>query len=872
MSLGIIVRIAQATCIVVATSIASSAVAQTNGAANDPRVQSLVKTIPLADKIDLLAGAGLFTTHALPAFGIPAFLLTDGPMGARLPPPSTAYAAGIGLAATWDADLAHEVGVQLGRDARSRGSAFLLGPGMNMYRAPMNGRNFEYFGEDPYLASRIAVGYIEGVQSQNVSAVAKHLAGNNSEYARTTSDSIIDEHALRELYLPAFEAAVKEARVASVMGSYNLVNGSYATQNASLNIDVLRRDWGFDGLLMSDWGATHDALAAANGGLDLEMPGGTYMNRKNLLPEIQAGTLKSSTIDGKITHLLGVAQRFGWLDKPMTDSSIPRYNLAGDAVALRGTEEGMVLLKNAGNLLPLQVERLKRVAVIGPLAYPGAPTGGGSGDVPTFAQTSPLTGLAEALRGQAEVTWSRGVPPLSLLSGVTALHPAPGSPMQGVLVEVFDNPKLEGKPIDKRAEFAISYGDALDAQALSKLFNNYSLMQVLTKFGQRDKNYSRWTGYLDVKTPQTYTFFVENSGSYRLLLDGKVLVDQSSLHRTSLWQEQITVSAGMHKMEYEALPGLDQNPTFYRAGAVPSTGLVEEDAVELAKQADVVVLSLGYGPEIESENMDRSFELPVGQDELVRRILAVNPRVIVTMTSGGSVDVSAWIDQVPAFLETWYPGQQGGKALAEVLLGRKNPSGHLPISWERKLTDNPSYENYYYNDPQHPKDIVYREGVFTGYRGYDHTGVQPLFPFGFGLSYTQFAFDELAAASPKNGAVQVSFTVHNKGRIAGVAVPQIYLAPPQGTLPDEPEKTLVAFVRTEVGAGQSKRVVLDIPLRAFTHFDGTKKQWVAAAGTYTLLLGESSARMANSAKTRLATEVALPLSAPVAASTVVMLR
>ena len=296
---------------------------------DDARAGAILAKMSLEQKVDYIGGVDGFYIRAIPELGVSALRMADGPMGVRNGGPATAMAAGINLAATWDTDLAQRVGVQIGRDARAKGVNFLLGPGLNIYRAPTNGRNFEYFGEDPYLAGRIAVGYITGVQSQGVSATAKHYMGNNSEYDRHNTDSIIDERTMREIYLPAFEAAVKDAHVGAIMSSYNLVNGQHATQNEILNTQILKKEWGFQGVLMSDWFSTYNGVAAAQSSLDLEMPFGMYMNRANLLPAVKDGTLPEMQLDDKVRRILRLAERFHWFDRDQADPSISRYNLEG---------------------------------------------------------------------------------------------------------------------------------------------------------------------------------------------------------------------------------------------------------------------------------------------------------------------------------------------------------------------------------------------------------------------------------------------------------------------------------------------------------------------------------------------------------------
>src|ERR1700733_492632 len=318
----------------------------------DARIDALIKKLTLEEKIDLIGGVDSFYIRANDKIGLPRLKMADGPVGVRNYGPSTVF-GGIGLAATWDPTLAQRIGAVIGQDARARGVHFMLGPGVNIYRAPLCGRNFEYFGEDPFLSSRTAVAYIEGVQSQGVSATIKHFMGNNSEYDRHNTDSIIDERTMREIYLPVFEAAVKEAHVGAIMDSYNLTNGQHMTQNSYLNTDVAKKDWGFTGIMMSDWTSTYDAVAAANGGLDLEMPSGKFMNRANLLPAVKSGTVTEATIDDKVRRILRTAINFGWLDRDQTDLSIPKLNPEGRRVSLEAARAGMVLLKNESNLLPL---------------------------------------------------------------------------------------------------------------------------------------------------------------------------------------------------------------------------------------------------------------------------------------------------------------------------------------------------------------------------------------------------------------------------------------------------------------------------------------------------------------------------------------
>jgi beta-glucosidase len=824
----------------------------------DQRADALVKQMTLEEKIDLLGGSGIFKTTPLARLNIPAFLMSDGPVGAHIPPPSTAYAAGIGLAASWDPQLAERIGRQLGRDARSRGANYLLGPGVNIYRAPMNGRNFEYFGEDPFLGSRIVIGYIDGVQAEGVSATVKHYLGNNSEFARFTSDSIIDERTMREIYMPIFEAAVKEAHVGSIMDSYNFTNGQHLTESGYLNTTVAKEQWGFDGLIMSDWTATHDGIKAVNGGLDLEMPFPQFMNRETLLPAVKSGEVKESVIDDHVRRLLRVAIRFGWLDHPQLDLNVSRFNPQGDEAAFQGASEGAVLLKNEGGLLPLDRKRIHNIAVIGPNAFPGSPTAGGSGEVPTFNSVGALRGISDALGSGAIVTYARGIPTLHQIAAGTVFTTDPRGNHPGVAVDSFPTPEMNGKPESSSVERGITYGkpglgDPEDVEALGTL--------TAADFGRLLTNpkvsYKRWTGYYTPKSAGAHTLFMQTTENYRILVDDKVIIDYAALPKALLTNVQLDLTAAPHKVVLEELGGTAFGEGFARLGIAANATIVDSYAKALAKNADVVVIAAGFNAEIESEGSDREFTLPIGQDELIREIAQVNPKTIVVLTSGGAVDVTPWLASVPAVLEAWYPGQEGGKALAGILLGDIDPSGHLPITWDASLAQNPSAPYYYYTQPGTNK-VEYKEGIFTGYRGYDHAGTKPEFPFGFGLSYTTFQYGHLnIVAGNTPGDYKVSYDVTNTGSRSGADISQVYVGE-QHPKVSRPIQELKGFARTQLKPGETRHLEVELNARAFTYYDVQGKHWQADSGTYTVRVGSSSASTPLSAIIKLDKPISLP--------------
>ena len=708
----------------------------------EKRVESILTKMTLDEKIDMLGGINGFYIRANDRLKLPALKMADGPLGVRNYGPSTSYAAGIALAASWDLDLANRVGAMLGRDAKARGVHFLLGPGVNIYRAPLCGRNFEYFGEDPFLSSRVTVEYIRGVQSQGVSATVKHFLGNNSEYDRHGTSSDIDERTLREIYLPAFEAAVKEAKVGAIMNSYNLVNGVHMTQNGAMNLDIAKKEWGFDGIIMSDWDATYDGVAAANSGLDLEMPSGKFMNRQTLIAAINEKKVSLETLDDKVRRIVRTMVQFGWLDRTQTDLSFPLYSDEGKKLALQSAEASLVLLKNTHGTLPLDKTKIKSLFIVGPGAYPAVPAGGGSAQVRPFYAVSFLQGLADSIAETATVIYRPGIFTLSEVFDTSEFVTETGpAGKRGLTGEYYANLDLNGSPsvtrIDERIRFAWEHGNPSPLAPTKE----YSV---------------RWQGYFVPKSAGGYRFVAATYGldQYRLLVDGKLIMDRSQEQQPLLAKimhleanRAVKVVFEFAHRDHHAQIGL---------GVRRADQFIDPDVRTLAARADVTIVAAGFDPTSESEGYDRTFQLPADQDELIQSVLAVNKRTIVSLSSGGGVDMRRWIDDVPAVIETWYPGQEGGTALARVLFGDVNPSGKLPVSFERSWEDSAVYHSYF---PDGRKHIAYSEGVFLGYRHFDKVPQKPLFPFGHGLSYTRFKYANLAV-SPETvdrpGTVTVS--------------------------------------------------------------------------------------------------------------------
>jgi len=787
----------------------------------EKRANDILAKMTLDQKIDYIGGYKDFYIRAMPELGVPALKMADGPVGVRNYGPSTTFAGGIGLAATWDPQMARQVGTMIAHDAKARGVHFMLGPGVNIYRAPMNGRNFEYFGEDPFLASRIVVGYVDGMQSERVSATIKHYMGNNSEYLRHDSNTIVDERTMREIYLPTFEAAVKEAHVGSIMDSYNLINGVHATQNDFINNQIAKKDWGFQGIIMSDWVATYDAVGAANGGLDLEMPSGKFMNRANLIPAIKAGKVSEATIDDKVRRILRTAIRMGWFDNNQTDLSWPRYSEESDQVALEGAEEGMVLLKNDGALLPLDKAKTKTIAVIGPDAYPAQPVGGGSAEVRPFEAVSFLQGMTTYLGNPGTVLYHQGIPTLNDMANHTNFTTAANGGKPGIAVQVFNTADLSGTP----------------AQSYTALHVNMVVENVQRSLDEELAHHpmsTRWTGYYTSPAAGAYTVFARANGEgsgYRVFVDDKKVIDDWDIAKALVDEVNLQLSPGPHKVVMEQFRTNQHQTTRVRLGIVPLATIVDPEAKKIAKKADAVIVAVGFDPETESEGADRTFALPAGQDELIQEIAAANKNVIVVVTSGGNVDMNQWIDKVPGLIEAWYPGQEGGTALAKIVFGDVNPSGHLPVTFEKRWEDNPTHDSYY--PAPGTKDVNYREGLFVGYRGYEKNGTKPQFPYGYGLSYTTFKFSNLQATP-----TQVTFDITNTGQREGATVAQVYIGEEHPPV-TRPAKELKGFLRANLKPGETQHAFVPLNERSFAYYDVGSKQWKADSGTYNVMVGDS---------------------------------
>ena len=797
-------------------------------------VDALVAALTLEEKAALTVGGDMFATTAVERVGIPRVNVTDGPSGARgqhYPgaggAPSSCIPCGSAIGATWDPELAESLGALVGREARDRGCLGLLAPTVNLQRSPRAGRNFECYSEDPLLSGRLAAGYVRGVQSQGVFATVKHFVGNEAEFERMTISSVIDERALRELYLVPFELAVKEGGALGIMTSYNRVNGRWVTEQRSLLIDLLRDEWGFEGLVMTDWFAVADTATSLGAGLDLEMPAPGKALGPKVVDAVRAGTVAEADLDAAVGRLLRGLDRIGALDVPEPPVE-PRPPAADDVALLRrAAAAAAVLLTNDGTL-PLDGRSLGRVAVIGgPAALP-AVVGGGSAQLALHPMTSPRDALVEALGDGVDVRYERGAE-ISRAPAVVggAVLRAP----DGFEVVRYAGPDGTGEVVERTRQA--------------------DLRMMLFRLGQEDEHDATWSlrvsGTVVPEEGGTFELALAQAGRARVFVDGALVLDGvtdppppgggdffGAASKDLLAEVELTADVPVEVVvEYgEPAPGI--------AGFRVGFRTRDEDAllaraVVAAADADVAVVFVGTNGEWETEGRDRrSLALPGRQDELVARVAAANPRTVVVVNAASPVDLP-WVDDVAAVLQCWFAGQEIGPALADVLTGAAEPGGRLATTLPLRLEHTPSHDNF----PGENGELRYGEGVFMGYRGFEHRAIAPRFAFGHGLGYSTFTLGEpsLSSTSFQPGdALTVSVPVANVGDRAGSEVVQCYVAPASPRLP-RPPKELKAFAKVHLGPGESTVVDLVLDDRSFAYWDPGQPDWDRVTSYFDNALG-----------------------------------
>lgn len=792
--------------------------------ANDPieaQADAWLGAMTLDEKLALLGGTG-FDTVGVPRLHVPALRMTDGPVGVRAEQ-ATAFPASVLLAATFDPDLAERVGAAIARETKSHGKNVILGPAVNIVRSARNGRNFEYLGEDPMLAGRMAAGYIRGVQNQGVLATVKHLAVNNQETERRTISAEVDPRTLHEIYLPAFETAVKEAGVWAVMCAYNRVNGIYACEHEGLLDRILRRQWGFRGLVMSDWGADHGFPRAMHAGLDLEMPVAVAYQPALVRKALEDKTLDAATLDGLVRRQLRAIAALR-LDEQVPERPEDTDTLEHRTLNHVAAREGIVLLKNEKDFLPLDRNKLRRIAVVGPRGD-HIDGGGGSAHVTGTRQVSLVSALRQALGDKVKVDFAPGEITLDGLEPIpaSALTPPAGHDGKGLLGEYFPNRDFSGAPKMTRVDPMVNFHWELGAPAPGFPVENFS---------------ARWTGKLTPSKSGLYLLAIRSDDGARLFVDGKLAIDNWGEHPPTLKTVQLDLVAGksydLRLDYYEYIIGASVELLWRQGERDPM-----RKVAEVARGADVVIAAVGDGMGDETEGDDRtSLALPGQQDAIVRAAAKVNPRVVVVTTTGAAVAMP-WLGQVKAVLHAWFPGQEGGTAMTDVLLGETSPSGKLPVSFPKRLEDEPCFGNF----PGKDGKVTYQEGILVGYRWYDTRKVEPLFPFGYGLSYTSFAYSDLrVSAFDASRGMTVRLKVKNVGHRRGAEVVQIYVHAPDTGI-ERAEQELRGFARVDLAAGEEREVGVTLPVRAFAYFDASRPEadaWRVAPGSYEIRAAASS--------------------------------
>jgi beta-glucosidase len=764
-------------------------------------LDELVGQLTTEEKVSLLAGEDMWHVPAVERVGIGRLKMSDGPIGARGEqhvggPPSACFPCGIALGATWDVDLAQQVGAALGQEAKAKSAHVLLGPTVNIQRFPLGGRHFECFSEDPFLSAELAAAYVTGVQSTGVAACVKHLVANDQEVERFTIDCRVDERTLREVYLAPFEAAMLRAGAWSTMGAYSRLNGPYCCEHPWLLTELLRDEWGWDGVVVSDWLATHSAATSLIAGLDIEMPGPPNQRGQKLLDAVNAGEAKPDVLDAAVRRVLLLAERTGALHD--TGPLDERYeeDPARTALVRQAAAAAIVVLQNEDGALPLEPSRIERIAVIGPNAdVVFQPMGGGSAEVTPRYVVTPLEGLRAVMGAAVDVVHEIGCLPVGEFIGIDPRDVA----APGFTAEIT--------------------GGAVRTQTTSRSTFRWGT----------DMTAARVTATYHPALSGEYTFELRGRGRMRLSIDGAVIVDGWERgERPPTGMAALTVSTDHALLlEFEAPEDAVWANSVGIRVRPPWPDEPREMAAEAAAIADAAIVVVGLTREVDTEGQDRpDMALPPGQDELVAAVAAANPRTIVVVNAGSPVAMP-WINDVAAVVQLWYPGQEGGHALADVLTGAAD-GGRLPCTFPVRVEDSPAFAGYPGRDGQ----LAYEEGVFVGHRGFEAANTQPLFAFGHGLSYTTFEYGDVTADA--SGA---SVNVTNTGTRPGTEVVQVYVSDVEATLP-RPAKELKGFAKVRLGPGETGTARFAFDDRTFAFWN---KGWQIEPGDFAILAGPSSA-------------------------------
>lgn len=810
-------------------------------------VESLLEQLTLAEKVTLTAGKDFWHTNAIPRLSIPSIRLSDGPNGVRGThffdgTPAACLPCGTAVGATFDESLARQLGRLLGDEAKAKGAHVLLGPTINIQRSPLGGRGFESYSEDPFLSGVMAGSYCIGVQDKDIVPTLKHFVCNDQEHERMAYNAIVTERALREIYLSPFQTAIRLAQPGALMTAYNKVNGTHASENTRLLEDILRKEWGWDGLVMSDWFGTYSTTEAIKAGLDLEMPGGTRFRGQALSHAIMSNKVKESDLDKRVRNVLNLINKTRAAGIP-ENAPETELNRASDRALMRqAAGESIVLLKNDGNNLPLKKE--KPVLVIGPNAKIATYCGGGSASLRPYAAVTPFDGMVS--QSASEVSFTQGVFAHKLL-------PEIGPRLQTEDGKVGFSLKVFNEPHESDHRNLIEERHLTDANMWFVDFVNPKLNKTW---------YADVEGIFTPEESDEYDFGLAVHGTGRLYIDGHLVVsnmenqkpgsvflgsgtveEKGTIRLEQGRQYKLLVQWGCAETSKLKIGGLvDFGQGGVRIGAAVSLSREKAigDAVTLAKQAEQVVIFAGLTGEWESEGYDRqNMDLPPGTDELISQVLDVNPNSVIVIQSGTPVAMP-WINKAKSVLHAWFGGNETGNGIADVVYGTVNPSAKLPLTIPKRVNDNPAFLNFRSEGGR----TLYGEDIYVGYRWYDKVGIEPLFPFGHGLSYTDFKLDGLAIVG--HGTEKIcKVQVTNTGPVAGAQVVQAYISPPTAydtaSQVHRASKELKGFTKIHLGSKGSREIAIPIDtVRATSFWDEGKERWCSEKGTYKVLVGSSS--------------------------------
>jgi beta-glucosidase len=795
-----------------------------------PNIKQLIKDLTLEEKVELLSGFDAWQTNKIDRLGIPSIKMSDGPNGVRgdgnSGKSSACFPCAISIGSSWNLNLINTLGEELASEAKLKDVDVLLGPTINIHRHPLGGRHFECFSEDPFLTGKIAIEYVKGVQSKNIAACLKHFVGNDTEFERYTVSSNIDERTLREIYLLPFEMAIKEANAKVVMSAYNKLNNIYCSSHKNLLIDILKDEWGFDGYVVSDWGAARDTVENAIGGLDLEMPGPARSWGKNLITAINDKAVPEDLINDKVKRILNVASFCKRFENPIRKPEMDNDSKLKRKLLKDAAQEGMVLLKNDG-ILPLKKD-IKSIGIIGPNAEKAQIIGGGSATLVPYHESHPVSSFQNNFSEKTIVKSAKGCHTYRYLPEINKSL----TKENGFLVEYFNvtdnkNDFISSKVL-RGSKFWIFEGFAKD------IIGTEDRPDIFVKFS--------CTYVPDISGEHAFEIFA--IGKSKLIINNEEIIDNwtDPLPGDAFFAHGSSSKRGASHLEKDKSYQIEIQykfegnfPAIYIGCQPPDNIDLLDEALNIAKEVDEVILLVGTNSDWETEGNDRvDFNLPGEQNTLIEKVLEINPNAIIVLNTGSPVDMP-WVNKAKSILQSWYAGQEYGDALFEILTGLVNPSGKLPTTFPKRIKDTPAYSCY----PGENLQMSYDEKLLIGYKWYDRKKIEPLFHFGHGLSYTNFEYSNLRISNSDKNNFTCSFNIENVGDISGFEISQCYISF-MNCDEDEPIKKLQGFDKTYINSGEIKKIEICLDSKSFSTWDIKNHQWEIKKGVFNILIGASS--------------------------------